>query len=116
MNVFVAGVQGVGKTHLSSRIPASLGLTHTSASKLIKEERAMLTWGTDVRVSEVDANQAALSTEVSRHNSAGFHLLLDGHFVLLDLNNLVLRPSLKRSERFLNTALAEAEQTVIYLS
>lgn len=78
MNAFVAGVHGVGKTHLSSRIPASLGLTHTSASKLIKEERAMLTWGTDKRVSEVDA-QAALSTEVSRHNSAGFHLLLDGH-------------------------------------
>lgn len=84
MNVFVAGVHGVGKTHLASRIPASLGLTHTSASKLIKEERAMPTWGTDKRVSEVDANQAALSTAVSRHNGAGFHLLLDGHFVLLN--------------------------------
>ncbi|NMX59076.1 ATP-binding protein [Pseudomonas sp. WS 5146] len=84
MNVFVAGIHGVGKTHLASRIPASLGLTHTSASKLIKEERAMPTWGSDKRVSQVDANQVALATAVSRHNGGGFYLLLDGHFVLLN--------------------------------
>lgn len=84
MNVFVAGVHGVGKTYLASRIPASLGLTHTSASKLIIEERVLPTWGTDKRVSEVGANQATLATAVSRHNGAGLHLLLDGHFVLLN--------------------------------
>lgn len=84
MNVFVAGVHGVGKTYLASRLPATLGLIHTSASKLIKEERAMPNWGKDKRVSDVDGNQIALAAAVSRHNGAGTRLLLDGHFVLLN--------------------------------
>ena len=84
MNIFVAGVHGVGKTYLASKLPATLGLMHTSASKLIKEEYAMPNWGVDKRVSNVDANQIALGEAVKRHNSAGTRLLLDGHFVLLD--------------------------------
>lgn len=84
MNILVAGVHGVGKTHLASQLPAILGLVHTSASKLIKEERAMSSWGVDKRVSDVDANQLALAAAVKRHNAAGTRLLLDGHFVLLN--------------------------------
>ncbi|BAQ79890.1 ATP-binding protein [Pseudomonas sp. St29] len=84
MNIFVAGVHGVGKTYLASQLPRTLGLIHTSASKLIKEERALHSWGADKRVSDVDANQVALAEAVKRHNKAGTRLLLDGHFVLLD--------------------------------
>lgn len=84
MNIFVAGVHGVGKTYLAARLPSTLGFTHTSASKLIKEERAMPSWGVDKRVSDVDANQLALATAVKRYNNTGTPLLLDGHFVLLD--------------------------------
>lgn len=84
MNVFVAGVHGVGKTYLASRLPATLGLIHTSASKLINEERATSNWGVDKRVSDVHANQSALVAAVKRHNDAGVRLLLDGHFVLLN--------------------------------
>lgn len=84
MNIFVAGVHGVGKTYLASRLPGTLGLMHTSASKLIKEERAMLNWREDKRVSDVAGNQIALAAAVKRHNAAGTRLLLDGHFVLLN--------------------------------
>ncbi len=84
MNVFVAGVHGVGKTHLASRLPETLGLMHTSASKLIEEERATPNWGADKCVSDVDGNQIKLLIAVRRHNSAGTRLLLDGHFVLLN--------------------------------
>lgn len=84
MNIFVAGVHGVGKTYLASQLPASLGLMHTSASKLIKDERALPSWGIDKRVSDVDANQVALAAAVTRYNKAGTRLLLDGHFVLLN--------------------------------
>lgn len=84
MNIFVAGVHGVGKTFLASRLPANLGLMHTSASKLIKEERATPNWSMDKRVSDVDGNQIALAAAVKRHNAAGMRLLLDGHFVLLN--------------------------------
>jgi adenylate kinase len=42
MNIFVAGVHGVGKTYLASRLPP---LMSTSASKLIREELATANWG-----------------------------------------------------------------------
>lgn len=91
MNIFVAGVHGVGKTYLASQLPATLGLTHTSASKLISEERRRPNWGADKRVSGADANQIALATAVKRHNHAGRRLLLDGHFVLLSSQGKLLR-------------------------
>lgn len=84
MNIFVAGIHGVGKSYLASRVPADFGLMHTSASKLIKEERALTNWSHDKRVSDADGNQIALAAAVKRHNDAGTRLLLDGHFVLLD--------------------------------
>jgi len=84
MNILVAGVHGVGKTYLASKLPATFGLAHTSASKLINEERSMPNWGANKRVSDVDTNQIALAAAVKRHNGAGTRLLLDGHFVLLN--------------------------------
>jgi len=84
MNIFVAGIHGVGKTYLASRLPTTLGLVHTSASKLIKEECAMPNWGTDKRVLNADTNQLVLAAAVKRYNTAGTRLLLDGHFVLLN--------------------------------
>lgn len=84
MNVFVAGIHGVGKTYLASRLPPGSGLKHTSASKLIREERELPTWGTDKLVTDIDDNQIALAAAVARHNAQGVALLLDGHFVLLD--------------------------------
>ena len=91
MNIFVAGVHGVGKTYLAQQLPVEFGLVHTSASKLIKEERSMATWGTDKKVSDVDGNQLALAAAVSRHNKAGVRLLLDGHFVLRDAGGQFVR-------------------------
>lgn len=84
MNIFVAGIHGVGKTYLASSLPAGCGLLHTSASKLIKEELTLPDWSSDKRVSDVDRNQVALAKAVSRYNANGTALLLDGHFVLLD--------------------------------
>lgn len=91
MNIFVAGVHGVGKTYLAAQLPATVGLMHTSASKLIKEERLMPNWGKDKRVSDVNANQVALAEAVRRHNTVGTRLLLDGHFVLLNAEGEFLR-------------------------
>jgi adenylate kinase len=83
MNVFVAGIHGVGKSYLASRAAATADMVHTSASQLIRDERALTTWAEDKRVVDVDANQSALTSAVRRHNEAGTRLLLDGHFVLL---------------------------------
>ncbi len=84
MNIFIAGIHGVGKTFLASRLPASYGVTHTSASKLIRDEKMLPNWGNNKLVGDIDSNQIALATAVKRHNDGGTRLLLDGHFVLLD--------------------------------
>ncbi|WP_457280912.1 ATP-binding protein [Polaromonas sp. P5_D5] len=84
MNIFIAGIHGVGKTYLASLFAPGSALLHTSASKLIKEERTMANWGVDKLVSDVEGNQLALISAVRRHNADGQKLLLDGHFVLLD--------------------------------
>ncbi|MEP7297604.1 MAG: ATP-binding protein [Burkholderiales bacterium] len=88
MNIFLAGIHGVGKTYLAERLPTGGGLLHTSASKLIKEERALPGWSADKHVSDVDENQVALAKAVRRNNASGAALLLDGHFVLLDKEGL----------------------------
>ena len=88
MNIFLAGIHGVGKTYLAERLPTGSGLLHTSASGLIKEERALPGWGADKHVSDVDENQIALAKAVRRYNASGTALLLDGHFVLLDKEGL----------------------------
>lgn len=91
MNIFVAGIHGVGKTYLASRVAPNVGMTHTSASKLIKEERALPTWSKDKHVIDVDGNQLALAAAVRRHNELGTRLLLDGHFVLLGKSDELIR-------------------------
>jgi adenylate kinase len=84
VNILLAGIHGVGKTYLAERLPTGGSLLHTSASRLIKDERALPGWGGDKLVAEVDENQVALAKAVRRYNAAGIALLLDGHFVLLD--------------------------------
>lgn len=91
MNIFVAGIHGVGKTYLASRVAPDVGMVHTSASNLIKEERALTTWTNDKRVADVDANQRALAAAVQRYNKLGTRLLLDGHFVLLNTEGEMTR-------------------------
>ena len=91
MNIFIAGIHGVGKSYLASRTADKISMVHTSASKLIKQERTLASWNDDKRVSNVDANQCALVAAVRRHNEGGVKLLLDGHFVLLNESGEMIR-------------------------
>ncbi|MGJ0483728.1 MAG: ATP-binding protein [Methylomicrobium sp.] len=115
MNIFIAGVHGVGKTYLASQLPATFGLIHTSASKLIKEELTMSNWGVDKRVNDVDVNQIALAAAVQRYNAAGTRLLLDGHFVLLNSEDNFLRLDIEvfNSLNLDGVVLLEADPNVI---
>jgi adenylate kinase len=115
LNVFVAGIHGVGKTHVAGRLPLSRGLLHTSASKLIREERALPEWSADKRVADVDENQVALASAVARYNDKGVRLLLDGHFILLDDKSqfIVLPVSVFRSLNLSSVVLIEAPAQVV---
>lgn len=82
MTIFVGGIHGVGKTYLGAPAAKSLGLRHTTASQLIREERGLQSWGEDKRVDGIDQNQIALIAATTRLLGSGQRLLLDGHFVL----------------------------------
>lgn len=82
MIVFVGGIHGVGKTYLGEPVAKTLGVRHATASQLIREERGLQSWGSDKRVSDINDNQRALVSAMSRLKTSGKTLLLDGHFVL----------------------------------
>ena len=82
MNViFLAGVHGVGKGYLGAPAAKALGITHRTASQLIREEKGLATWGADKRTADLDDNQRALIQAVNKLRASG-NILLDGHFVL----------------------------------
>jgi adenylate kinase len=115
MNVFVAGIHGVGKTYLASRIPVTSGFIHTSASKLIKEELSLPEWKSDKLVTDVDSNQLALAKAVARYNAGGKALLLDGHFVLLGTAGefIPLKADVFRALNLHKVLLIEANPTIV---
>jgi len=80
--IFLAGVHGVGKGFLGTPVASSLGITHLTASQLIREEKGQATWGTDKKTSDVDDNQLALIRALDQKRLSHHHILLDGHFVL----------------------------------
>ncbi len=82
MTIFIAGVHGVGKTHLAQQAAERLGIRYATASQLIRDERGYASWNSNKKVGEVDDNQAALVAAVDRIKDSGQLLLLDGHFVL----------------------------------
>ncbi len=115
MNILVAGVHGVGKSYLASRLPPHVDLISTSASKLIKEELAAANWDSEKRVANVNANQLALSQSVKIHNREGRRLLIDGHFVLLNSQDepVRLEANVFRALDLWGAVLIEADPIVI---
>ena len=82
MVIFLAGAHGVGKTFLSKPAAESLGLKHFTASTLIREEIISSSWNDSKHTQNIDRNQEALISAVSRITANPCSLLLDGHFVL----------------------------------
>lgn len=85
MLIFLAGAHGVGKTFLGKPVAESLGIRHATASTLIREEMGSSNWDADKRVMDSAANQEALIAAVARISSSEPHLIIDGHFVLRDV-------------------------------
>lgn len=80
--IFLAGVHGVGKGFLGTPVANALGISHFTASQLIREEKGQATWGMDKKTSDLDGNQLALIRAVGQRRLTHPSILLDGHFVL----------------------------------
>lgn len=87
--IFLAGVHGVGKGFIGTHVAKSVGVSHFTASQLIREEKGLATWGTDKKTSEVDDNQLALVRAVNQRRLIHRSILLDGHFVLRDVQGIL---------------------------
>jgi adenylate kinase len=87
--IFLAGVHGVGKGFLGTPVANSMGITHLTASQLIREEKGQATWGNDKKTSDLDDNQLALIRAVAQRRLTHPHILLDGHFVLRDAQGVL---------------------------
>lgn len=83
--ILIAGVHGVGKTTLCSRLADDRSFVHKSASQLIREEKeAAIDFHTKT-VADIPGNQQLLIDAVSRITESGQTLLLDGHLALLNI-------------------------------
>lgn len=89
--IFLAGVHGVGKGYLGTRIAEELGIQHFTASQLIRDEKGRATWRREKIVADIDDNQRALLQAVDRISEPRKTLLLDGHFVLRGANGDLVR-------------------------
>ncbi len=78
---FLAGVHGVGKGTLASKLARSTGLNCYSASGLIKE-RKRAPVDKAKTVIDPDENQTYLLDAVQELGSTHCHFILDGHFTL----------------------------------
>jgi adenylate kinase len=81
--VFVSGVHGVGKGYLCSQINSTINLPIFSASALIKSVKNKEI-DINKKVVNPDDNQDHLIKAISRLNVNSKHIILDGHFCLLD--------------------------------
>ena len=83
--VFVAGVHAVGKSTACQQVSNDSGIAHFSASDLIKAERKNAITDQDKAVADVNGNQQLLLKAIDRKLSqTASHILLDGHFTLIN--------------------------------
>ncbi|MCS3841101.1 adenylate kinase [Pseudomonas sp. JAI111] len=84
MIFFLAGVHGVGKTSLSSRLSDKLKIPTISAGALIQKNIKHSAWPSDKKTKEIPHNQLRLISAVQSYQLQVKDFILDGHFSLLN--------------------------------
>lgn len=79
--VFVAGIHAVGKSTVCKAVSDEFGVSHYTASQIIKEEKSSAILANSKLVADVAENQRLLIQGVLRRLNEG-HFLLDGHFTM----------------------------------
>jgi adenylate kinase len=94
--IFIGGIHGVGKGTLCEKIASQLDLTHLSSSKLIKW--AEISSDKNKTVENIDETQNRLTSALNSFTKEKKEYLLDGHFCLLNSNNI---PTVVPTETFI---------------
>jgi adenylate kinase len=113
--IFLAGVHGVGKGFLGVPVAKAIGITHLTASQLIRDEKGKATWGINKETSELDDNQLALIRAVNQRRVGNTSILLDGHFVLRNASGVLtpLATTVFKELRLAGVVLLTEEASVI---
>ena len=113
--IFLAGVHGVGKGFLGTPVAKAFGISHFTASQLIREEKGLATWGADKKTSALDDNQQALIRAVRQKRLIHPSILLDGHFVLRNEQGILtpLETTVFRELRLTGVILLTEESNII---
>ena len=114
--VFGGGVHGVGKSSMFSRMANKRGITHWSASGLIKAVKSDALFDDSKVVQDVANNQDLLVRGYHQAISGQKGLiLLDGHFTLINKEGLVIEvpiATFKELRLAALTCVSEAPQTI----
>ena len=79
--LFFAGIHGVGKSTIGSKLKKDIGIKMFSASQLIKDGKGKIS--TDKKVKKIGENQEILLNQLKEKSNLGL-FILDGHFSLID--------------------------------
>jgi len=85
--IFLGGIHGVGKTTYANNEFVKLGYHCVTASSLIKNFKGNTS--NDKKVTDVSDNQKALIYQLTIERESNSKILLDGHFCLINSDNLV---------------------------
>ena len=80
--IFVAGVYGVGKSTVCTKLSQVMGMPFYSAGDLISRKNGE-SYGANKLVADKDANQNILVSEVKRLSEKNNSIILAGHFCIL---------------------------------
>lgn len=86
--IFVGGIHGVGKTTFCQSIASSLRLQHVSASELIYTGKQIHST-TSKQVDDIGENQSILIAGIEKTIDRDRWWLIDGHFCLLNEQNVI---------------------------
>jgi len=95
--VFVAGVYGVGKSHLCRLVSNEMGIPFYSAGDLISEQNGE-TYGRNKAVVNAEKNQDILISSVES-KVKHCDIILAGHMCVFDKNGCILRIDLNQLKR-----------------
>jgi len=88
-NVFIVGVHGVGKSSMCESFTKKYSANHKTASQLISEAKIDALSKDTKAVKDIAGNQELLIAAVSKIRASGENLLLDGHCVLINDENIL---------------------------
>jgi adenylate kinase len=86
---FIGGIHGVGKTTSCAGIAKILGIRHSAASDLIRQQYAASIIGNSKIVKDAVSNQKLLLAAINVLRDDNAALLLDGHFTLMSEDGVI---------------------------